>query len=405
MAFKQGRSTRSLGAIKNKELDFQFMRTLTPMSEGGATLGECLIVRDKATDSKSFAEGWFELGMDLEKRADAHNKAGHVASAKECYTRAANYYRAAVNNYSPLAEPKQRHESWQRATHTFERMGAMLQVPMERIDVPFEGGVLPCYWLKPHTTTHGKSAPALMAVTGGEGTAIEEYFMIGAAGARRGYNVFLCEIPGNTGAMYRNNSRMTLRYDTEKPIGAILDVVTTLKGVDASKIGLTGYSYGGYFAARAACFDTRIAALIPDTPLRDAYGLWTAVLPAWFLNTNIGPKFIGAIMSRIGRNTVHLVEWLTQTDGIQGFIDFTKQCNITEIEGQITCPVLALSGEGEGTLFNSQADAFYRSVASKVKAQHLFTQKEGGGAHCQVDNYNLLQEVTYNWLDEVLVRR
>lgn len=399
MAFKQGRSGRSLNATKNKELDFQFMRTLTPMSEGGATVGECLIVRDKATDAASFGAGWFELATDLARRADEYGRAGHTQSALECLKRAANYYRAAVNNYSPIANATQHKQSWQKATETFEHMGRMLADPMERLDVPFESELLPCYWLKPAHSN--KSAPSLVVVTGGEGTAIEQYFMIGAAGARRGYNVFLCEIPGNIGAMYRNDLRTTLRYDTEKPISAIFDVVTGLDGVDPKKVALTGYSYGGYFAARAACFEKRIAALIPDTPLHDAYGLWTAVLPEWFLNTKVGPKFIGSVMRRANRNTVDLVAWLTQANGVAAFIDFTRKCNIVDIEHNITCPILALSGEGEGKLFNAQADSFYHRVNSRVKHKHLFAQKDGGGAHCQVDNYNLLQEVTYNWLDKI----
>jgi hypothetical protein len=52
-----------------------------------------------------------------------------------------------------------------------------------------------------------------------------------AAGVRRGYNVFLCEIPGNVGAVYRNNLDATLSPDTEKPIGTILDHITKLPGV------------------------------------------------------------------------------------------------------------------------------------------------------------------------------
>lgn len=400
MALKQGRSARSLGVIKAKELDFQFLRTLTPMSEGGAAIGESLIVRDKAKSAKEFADGWFDLASQLEKRADAYIEASHDESAKECLTRAANYFRAALNNYSPVAEAAQHRRSWQKGTEVFERMGNMLVNPMQRVEVPFEDNTLHCYWLKPQRTLT-KNMPALIVLTGGEGTAIEQYFMIGAAGIRRGYNVFLCEIPGNIGAMYRNDLRTTLRHDTEKPVSAILDVITKLPNVDARRIGLTGYSYGGYFAARAACFDQRIAALIPDTPLHDAYGLWTAVLPEWFLDTSIGPKFIGSVMRRANRNTVDLVAWLTQSNGIQAFIDFTRQCTIRDIEHQITCPVLALSGEGEGKLFNKQAKEFYDAVSSKTKREHKFMQRDGGGAHCQVDNYNLLQEVTYNWLDEV----
>lgn len=404
MALKQGRSARSTKQLKSDELDFQFMRTLSAMSEGGATVGECLIVRDKTTNDVSFAKAWLNLGRQLEARAEEALKAGHTATAFERFKRATNYYRSGLTNFSPLECPNEHRESWERGTKTFEKFGAMLNAPMERIDVDFEGLILPCYWLKPDKTQTKK--PSLIALTGGEGTAMEMYFWIGAAGVRRGYNVFLCEIPGNVGTMYRNNLKATLRYDTEKPIAALLDTITKLPGVDPCRIGITGYSYGGYFASRAACFDKRIAALAPDTPLHNAYELWTAVLPAWFMNANVGPKVLNklatTVLHRANKNTVDLVLWLTQSKHMTAFIDFTRSCNITAIEHQITCPVLALSGEGEGKIFNSQAEAFYNRIGSKNKQLYQFEQKDGGGAHCQVDSYNLLQEVTYDWLDSVL---
>jgi len=404
MALKQGRSARSIKQLKSGELDFQFMRTLSAMSEGGATVGECLIVRDKTTDDVSFAYAWMDLGKQLEARATEAEKHGHMQTAFERLKRATNYYRSGLTSFSPLANPQEHHECWQRGTKTFEQFGSMLEAPMQRIDVPFEAGILPCYWLKPDYSPVQR--PSLMAFTGGEGTAMEMYFWIGAAGLRRGYNIFLCEIPGNIGAMYLNNLKFTLRHDTEKPISAILDAISDLPGIDPNRIAATGYSYGGYFAARAACFDKRIAALAPDTPLHNAYELWTAVLPAWFMNAKLGPRilnlFATTVLHDANKNSVDIMLWLTQSTQLTASIEFTRACNIIDIEHQITCPVLALCGDGEGNIFNTQAQEFYKGVGSTHKRLYRFTQADGGGAHCQVDNYNLLHEVTYDWLDEVL---
>jgi len=406
MALHQGRSARTINLFKNGELDFQFMRSLSTMSEGGATVGECLIVRDKATDAISFAQAWLDLGQQLEARANLALKAGHPQTAFERFKRATNYYRSGLSSFSPIESPDDHRKSWEYGSRTFEQFGAMFDAPMQRIDVPFEGGVLPCYWLKPDLSQAKR--PSLMAFTGGEGTAMEMYFWIGAAGVRRGYNVFLCEIPGNIGTMYRNHLQFTLRHDTEKPIGAILDTISDFPGVDPTRIGATGYSYGGYFASRAACFDRRIAALAPDTPLHDAYELWSAVLPAWFMKASFGPKILNRLATTVlhhaNKNSVDIMLWLTQSRQLTAAIDFTRACNLVAIENQIKCPVLALSGDGEGKIFNSQAEAFFRGVGSASKQQYRFTRADGGGGHCQVDNYNLLQEVTYDWLDEVLSR-
>jgi len=403
MALKQGRTARALKLLRNGELDFQLMRALSAATEGGATVGECLLVRDQAGSPEAFARAWFALAARTEQRANAALEAGHQQTGLERLKRATNYYKSALTNFSPIAHAEEHRESWASGTRTFERFGSLLATPMARIDVPFEGGVLPCYWLRPDSTA--KPAPSLMAFTGGEGSAMEMYFWIGAAGARRGYNVFLCEIPGNVGAMYRNDLRATLRPDTEKPIGAIIDHIAQLPGIDPKRIAATGYSYGGYFAARAACFDSRIAALIPDTPLRNGFELWYAVMPRWFMNSRLGPELLNwvatTLLRRANRNSVDLVLWLKQAENMLPMIEFTRQCNLTGLESQIKCPVLALDGDGEGEIFNRQAKEFFDAVGSQRKQMVSFLSADGGGAHCQVDNYSLLQEVTYDWLDEV----
>ncbi|HMK53908.1 MAG TPA: alpha/beta hydrolase [Methanobacteriaceae archaeon] len=403
MALKQGRSKRILGLFKNEEIDFQFMRTLSAMSEGGAAVGECLIVRDATKDAKSNAQAWFELAEKLEKSGEEAESKGYHRTAKFHFLRATNYYRASLNIFSPIANEDEHHQAWQKATELFERVGQMFEQPMQRIDVPFEDGILPCYLLQPNNNK--KNRPTLMSFTGGEGSAMEMYFWIGAEGVRRGYNILLCDVPGNLGAMYRNNKKFTLRADTEKPIGTIIDKLVTLPEVDPERIGAIGFSYGGYFVSRAAVFDKRIAALIPDTPLHNAYELFSALIPTWLLNNKRTLKLAeflsGKLLKLSNPATLELVLWLTGSSNPSAFFEFARQSNIIDKDHEITCPVLGLYGESEGSLFEKQAKDFYENIGSTNKQLHKFTLSEGGGAHCQVDNYNQLQEVVYDWLDDV----
>lgn len=406
MALKEGRSSRKLGLLKKDEIDFQFMRSLSAMSDGGAAVGECLVVRDATKDSASSARAWFRLAQQLEEQAASALKNGHTDTAKRRYLRAMNYYRSAVNMFSPVDEPDEHRASWKKSTEMLERVGSMFDKPLERVEVPFEGGILPCYLLR---ANDGKpNRPTLIGVTGGEGSPPEMYFWIGGAGLRRGYNVLLCDIPGNVGALYRNNLKknFTLRADAEKPISAIIDKLITLPEVDPKKIALIGFSYGGYFVNRAAVHDKRIAALIPDTPVRNAFAIWQAILPKWFLGNNTAMKFLdfaaGKMLRRANKATFDIVLWLTGSNKISAFVEFTRQSNIIGHEQEITCPVLGLFGEAEGPILERQAKEFMSNIGSTNKKLHAFAIADGGGAHCQVDNYNTLQETVYDWLDDVL---
>ena len=112
-------------------------------------------------------------------------------------------------------------------------------------------------------------------------------------------------------------------------------------------------------------------------------------------------KLATTVLRSANRNSVDLVLWLKQATSMLPMIEFTRQCDLSGLEAQIVCPVLALDGDGEGEIFNRQAREFYDAVGSSRKQLVSFRSADGGGAHCQVDNYNLLQEVTYDWLDEV----
>lgn len=143
-------------------------------------LGECLIVRDKTKDTVSNARAWFELAEQVEKRGNKLEAESNHRAARSNFLRATNYYRAALNVFSPISNRKEHHQSWKKSTELFERVGQTFETPMQRIDVSFEEGILPCYLLKPNDNE--KNRPTLMAITGGEGSTIEMYFWIGAEG-------------------------------------------------------------------------------------------------------------------------------------------------------------------------------------------------------------------------------
>ena len=56
--------------------------------------------------------------------------------------------------------------------------------------------------------------------------------------------------------------RMKLRLDFEESVVAIMDYLTAQSEIDSGRIGLLGHSMGGYFGARAAAREHRLAAAV-----------------------------------------------------------------------------------------------------------------------------------------------
>jgi dienelactone hydrolase len=76
--------------------------------------------------------------------------------------------------------------------------------------------------------------------------------------------------PGQGSALYEKGR--VFCHDYEAVFGAILDFPAQRCEVDRERIALSGRSFGGYLAPRAACFEHRARALITDPGLYDLGG-------------------------------------------------------------------------------------------------------------------------------------
>jgi pimeloyl-ACP methyl ester carboxylesterase len=403
MALKQGRSNQRLHIFKDAEMDVQLMRTLSSMSSGGAEIGECLIVAQMTQDGNidSYAFAWHEVAQRVEKQAELSSQNQHRKSAKLHYLRASSYYRSAMTCLSP--KNTRHRDNWAKSRECFEKAGQLFITPFEKCDIPFEDKILPCYLLRPISTN--EKLPTLIVATGGEGTAMEMYFWIGSAGLERHYNILLYEGPGNLSAYYLNKN-FTYREDCEASISKVIDFLSSQSFVDMNKIALIGFSFGGYVAARAAAFEKRIRALILDSPLRDIHRMFTAIFPNWVfaaIPSQLFDFMIENLMSKADRSPLEVALMVGGIEKPYEFIEQTKLLNLDGLEKNIVCPTLALASEEEGEELINQAKQFYENIASVNKKLYIFSVDEGAGAHCQMNNFTLMSQVVYDWLDDVLV--
>ncbi|MGA7168007.1 MAG: hypothetical protein WBX08_02575, partial [Candidatus Sulfotelmatobacter sp.] len=84
---------------------------------------------------------------------------------------------------------------------------------------------------------------------------------------------------------------------------------------------------------------------------------------------------------------------------IAEFIDGLNKYNLRGLEDKLTCPYFNIGGQGEGRLA-VDGQKFYDKLTCP-KAQHIIAPKEGGEAHCGVNNESLEHQIMFDWLDDV----
>jgi pimeloyl-ACP methyl ester carboxylesterase len=200
---------------------------------------------------------------------------------------------------------------------------------------------------------------------------------------------------------------VVFRPDYEAPVGAMIDYALARPEVDSRRLALYGISYGGYFAPRAAAHDSRIKALVANSPIPDLHAYLVGFVgreiaanppPLTLEDVDQAPDQelppglklnLKASMRRFGSDTV------------AGWLERTRDFSIGDALQNIRCPSLALVGEGEGPAAMNLFENFSRGVGGAV-TRRIFTTAEGADSHCQLGNLPLSNAVIYDWLDEVL---
>ena len=386
-----------LNLFENEGFDFQLMRSIGLHYYGGSSIGECLTTAKQIKDGDvvSWVTQWNATANMVEEEADVFMEKGEKVSAREAYLRASMYYRAA-EYYGFFTEPSRR-KNWEKSRECFQNAVKLLETPCETIEIPFEDMKLPGYFLSQDENIEKR--PTLLIMSGFDGTAEELYFYLGAGAVAKGYNALLFEGPGQVGPLYMYPEK-SLRPDYEVPVGAVVDYVLSRDDVDGERLALVGFSLGGYFASRAAAYEKRIKACAADGPIIDISRYY-----AGFENLEALEK-MGSMDEEVFSEYPYArwaVETFTRRYGTKKFpeaLEKVKEFNIVNDLDKITCPTLALVGEGEGDESIFQAQRFYEDVGGP-KAFRMFTEKEGADSHCQITNLSLMNAIVLTWLGGV----
>ena len=319
----------------------------------GADIGECLATasRIKEGDFESWFEEWHLIALRIENFAEDALAKKQYHSARAAYFRASNYYRTSGFFLNANPDDPRFVTVWKKSCDLFVKGISLFKFKFEKIEIPFEDGILPVYFFSPDNAKI--SRPTMIALTGFDGTKEELFLQSGFEALSRGYNFLCFEGPGQ-GEVVRQQ-KIYYRHDWEKVVTPVVDYVQQRIEVDPKRIVLMGVSYGGYLAARAAAFEPRIAALIANDGLYDLYEATTsfgekAQQPRHSDPTNLPTTVRWALAQ---------ARWIFQATPEQ-YIEKLKKYTLKEVASKISCHTLICEAENDH-FFKGQPEKIFRS--------------------------------------------
>lgn len=210
--------------------------------------------RMKPYNLDSWVTEWTRVAEKNEKLAEDFAGQGLKVTAQGYYTRAAGFYRDAAWPM-PVTDPRML-PTYKKARAMFDKEWEMGRAPFEKIQVRWEGKMLPGYFRKP-AGPQGKKFPVVIPFQGAD-TMAEATIMGGAAYGARGMAFLAVDFPGQGGALRLMD--LHLPPDTDRVVKAMIDYLGTRNDIDMTKIGLEGISMGGYGVPRAASGEKRVTA-------------------------------------------------------------------------------------------------------------------------------------------------
>jgi pimeloyl-ACP methyl ester carboxylesterase len=392
-------SSQRIGVFKSRHFDNQFMRTLSFAPYGGSTIGECYYVASRIRQGsfEDWVREWYGMAERVEDAAWKSLDNGNLVSAREAFLRASEYYRA--SEFHVFSGDPRRYQIWRKSKDAFIEFGRLSDYAFEPLQIPFQGQCLPGYLIKPDDT--GKKRPTLIVFGGGDSSGEESFFYIGKAAVDRGYNVLQIEGPGQKGTIHLNPGSV-FRPDYEIVVETIIDYILSREETDPERLALYGLSYGGYIVLRGAIFDRRVKACIANPGWLDMYAFFRKGLPAFThqMTTATAAKIwqLSTKFWKLGEFAASQFKMIYGVDTTREILETLKEYNNRGLEGEITCPLLLLAGEGEGDELLNQQRELLAKVQSPVRKLRIFKEAEGADAHCMTNNLVFHNQIIFDWL-------
>jgi dienelactone hydrolase len=326
---------------------------------------------------------WKRVADQVAEQAREAEAAGHTRTAGQKFFRSSVYVCQAERMLS--SKDPERIPFYQEGLDAIQKSFDLVDPATTRVAIPFEGSELPAYFLRAETED-GAPAPTMIMWNGLDSTK-EHMYTSGWPQelAQRGISTLMVDCPGSGEALRFHDLKS--RVETEDWAAACVDYLETCDHVDHDRIGLVGWSLGGYYAPRAAAFEKRIRLVV-----------------AWGANHNWG-EVQKKRLEREGENPVpHYWEhvlWVWGYDDVDTFIKAAEDVHLNGVAEQITVPFLITHGENDRQIPVAYAHQSYdQAVNSPKRTLRIFTPDEGATEHVGLDHLPHVGAFTADWIED-----
>jgi len=390
-------------AFRDELFDAQFVRALAYARHGGADIGECFgtAARIGKTDLDRWYREWLATADRTEAAARRSAEAGQVASAREGYLRASNYYRTAGLFHLRAPVDERLRHSTTRQREAFRAGAALLANPPEAVDIPYEDTTLPGYFFRAGPAR----GPTVILTNGYDGTVEELYFANGAAALARGYHVLAFDGPGQGSVLL--DQGLPFRPDWENVVTPVVDHLLGRPEVDPDAVALIGWSFGGYLAPRAATAEHRLAACVSDCGPYDLFDAAAARIPGVLRGGS------GLARAALTRALDYLLTkptagWALRRNllvhGVSDPMAFLAMAPDYTLKGRehlIRCPTFVCDTDGDDLSAAAQTFADRLRCPKEFVA---FGAADDVTGHCEMSGRATYHRRSFDWLDKVLRR-
>lgn len=369
-------------------MDLFFMAAMSWGPAGGLKAGQAQYVASTITDGD--ADSWiqaFSSYGDLQNvQADTWLRRGVKRNAGESRLEAFACYRSAWQFAAPgeaFAALYTKHQT------AFATAMSELALPATFFATPYKGKQLPGIYFQ----SEDKAAPVVLVI-GGADTCFEDLFLTcGRNLLGRGYSVALADLPGQG---ITQASGLHWEAEAEHPIASVIDVLVDRFTARPGRIALLGLSLGGYFAARAAGHEKRLATVMASTPFPDAAELFELSVRHAIASTDTPP-------TQAALRSYQSTFWKAGAKTREEFVARTHAMKADA--ALVSLPFLSILGAGDSPVFAAQAKAWHRDIRSACKRFVELDASTGADGHVQVANRLRLAQECDAWLGDVFAKR
>ncbi|MGW0710040.1 alpha/beta hydrolase family protein [Streptomyces sp. NPDC002643] len=339
--------------------------------------------RGEDAGTEDFLAAWTAVADNLVELAELDEAAGRHFSAAAKYHRAGSYLILAERMQAPGSPG--RLAVYQRAVGLHHRAIKLGGEDIEIVEIPYGDSTLPAYYM-PARTADGSPAPCVIQCNGLD--SFKESMLFSGfpqAMARRGVATLMVDQPGTGGALRLNGLTATVR--AEDWAAACVDHLQTRQDVDADRIGIVGWSLGGYYAPRAAAFEKRLKLCV-----------------AWGANHDWGEMQRRRLEREGERPVPHYwdhVMWVWGHEDLSEFMKAVEEVTLDGVVEKITVPFLITHGVNDRQIPVEYAHRSYEQAVNSPKRElKIYTEREGGVEHVHLDGPHNATDFIADWVAE-----